>query len=93
MSTPGSDYAPRPTGPDHTRSGPDHPDARPGGLSPQFTATTEDGKLAESVLKPAQWVTLTDRLGQIGNPEVAVKASKYAIKAGQTRASAAHVSE
>jgi hypothetical protein len=80
-------------GADNTLSLPDHADHIHVGFAPQFDATTKDGKLAESVLKPSQWVKLIDRLGQIGNPEVAVKASKYAIKAARTRASTAHVSE
>ena len=43
---------------------------------------TEDGKLdpaANAVLKPGQWVKLIDRLGDIQNPTVRVKPSKYAI--------------
>ena len=43
------------------------------------------------MLKPSQWIKLIDRLGQIDNPTVRLKPSKYAIKVGaQTRASRAH---
>jgi hypothetical protein len=64
------------------------------GFRPQFDARTKAGKIAESVLKPSQWIKLIDRLGQIDNPTVQVKPSKYAIKvAATTRASRAHQAE
>ena len=69
----------------------DHADHIHIGFRPAFDAKT--GKLAESILKPSQWVKLIERLGQIDNPTVAVKPSKYAIKATLKRASAAHVAE
>ncbi len=68
----------------------DHDDHIHVGFQPQFDAT---GKVAESILKPSQWVKLIDRLGQIGNPTVAAAPSKYAIKAATNRASAAHEAE
>ncbi len=71
----------------------DHADHIHVGFRPQFDATTKAGRLAESVLKPSQWVKLIDRLGQIDNPTVAVAPSKYAIKAAKGRASSAHVTE
>jgi soluble lytic murein transglycosylase-like protein len=71
---------------------PDHADHIHVGFSPQFDPTSKAGKLAQSVLKPSQWVKLIDRLGQIDNPVVAVAPSKYAIKSGG-RASTAHASE
>jgi hypothetical protein len=40
------------------------------------------------VLKPGQWIKLVDRLGEIDNPTVRVKPSKYALKV--ERASQAH---
>jgi soluble lytic murein transglycosylase-like protein len=70
----------------------DHADHIHVGFSPQFDATTKAGRLAESVLKPSQWVKLIDRLGQIDNPTVTAAPSKYAIKSGG-RASTAHVAE
>jgi soluble lytic murein transglycosylase-like protein len=71
----------------------DHADHIHVGFRPQFDPTTKAGRLAQSVLKPSQWIKLIDRLGQIDNPTVAVKPSKYAIKASTGRASSAHVAE
>ena len=71
----------------------DHADHIHVGFRPQFDPTTKAGRLAESVLKPSQWIKLIDRLGQIDNPTVAVAPSKYAIKAAKGRASSAHVTE
>jgi Transglycosylase SLT domain len=58
------------------------------------------GKLGEQfaqLLKPDQWERLIGRIGEIDNPEVPVKASKYAIPAkrgdGEERASTAHVGD
>ncbi len=72
----------------------DHADHIHVGFRPQFDATTKAGKIAESVLKPSQWIKLIDRLGQIDNPTVQITPSKYAIKVGAaTRASRAHKAE
>jgi len=71
----------------------DHADHIHIGFRPQFDPTTKAGRLAQSVLKPSQWIKLIDRLGQIENPTVAVAPSKYAIKASKGRASSAHVAE
>jgi Transglycosylase SLT domain/Peptidase family M23 len=58
------------------------------------------GKLGEQfaqLLKPDQWERLIDRIGEIDNPEVPVKASKYAISTGKVdgkeRSSSAHVGD
>jgi hypothetical protein len=81
-------------GTDNTLAMGDHADHIHVGFRPQFDATTKAGKIAESVLKPSQWIKLIDRLGQIDNPTVQIKPSKYAIKAGAaTRASRAHKAE
>jgi murein DD-endopeptidase MepM/ murein hydrolase activator NlpD len=80
-------------GTDNTLALPDHNDHIHVGFRPQFDSTTKAGKVAESVLKPSQWVKLIDRLGQIDNPTVQVKPSKYAIKAAPGRASEAHAAE
>jgi hypothetical protein len=71
----------------------DHADHIHVGFRPEFDASTASGKIAESVLKPAQWIKLIDRLGQIDNPTVQLQPSKYAIKASLGRASRAHKSE
>jgi len=81
-------------GTDNTLAMGDHADHIHVGFRPQFDARTKAGKIAESVLKPSQWIKLIDRLGQIDNPTVQIKPSKYAIKVGSaTRASRAHASE
>jgi Transglycosylase SLT domain/Peptidase family M23 len=81
-------------GTDNTLAMGDHADHIHVGFRPQFDVTTKAGKIAESVLKPSQWIQLIDRLGQIDNPTVQIKPSKYAIKVGAaTRASRAHKSE
>jgi hypothetical protein len=81
-------------GTDNTLAMGDHADHIHVGFRPEFDPTTKAGKIAESVLKPSQWIKLIDRLGQIDNPTVALKPSKYAIKVGQaTRASRSHKSE
>jgi murein DD-endopeptidase MepM/ murein hydrolase activator NlpD len=81
-------------GTDNTLALPDHNDHIHVGFRPEFDPTTKAGKIAESVLKPSQWIKLIDRLGQIDNPTVQLQPSKYAIKVGAaTRASRAHKSE
>jgi hypothetical protein len=80
-------------GTDNTLAMADHADHIHVGYAPQFDPTTKAGKLAESVLKPSQWIKLIDRLGQIDNPTVQLKPSKYAIKVARDRASQAHTGE
>ena len=80
-------------GTDNTLAMGDHADHIHVGFRPQFDPTTKAGKLAESVLKPSQWIKLIDRLGQIDNPTVQLKPSKYAIKVAKGRASSAHAGE
>jgi hypothetical protein len=80
-------------GTDNTLAMADHADHIHVGYRPQFDPTTKAGRIAESVLKPSQWVKLIDRLGQIDNPVVQVAPSKYAIKTGAGRASQAHQAE
>ncbi len=80
-------------GTDNTLAMGDHSDHIHVGYRPQFDPTTKAGKLAESVLKPSQWIKLIDRLSNIDNPTVQLKASKYAIKVAKGRASRAHAGE
>ena len=81
-------------GADNTLAMGDHADHIHVGFRPQFDPTTKAGRLAESVLKPSQWFKLIDRLGQIDNPTIQLKPSKYAIKTSQLgRASQAHKAE
>jgi hypothetical protein len=81
-------------GADNTLAMGDHADHIHVGFRPEFDPSTKAGKVAESVLKPSQWFKLIDRLGQIDNPTIQLKPSKYAIKSSQLgRASRAHQSE
>jgi len=80
-------------GTDNTLAMADHADHIHVGFQPQFDPTSKAGKLASSVLKPSQWIKLIDRLGQIDNPTVNLKPSKYAIKVAGNRASSAHAGE
>jgi hypothetical protein len=68
----------------------DHDDHIHVGFRPLFGDNKKLGKQAMAVLKPGQWNDLIERLGQIENPVVPTKPSKYAIP---TRPSAAHKGE
>jgi Transglycosylase SLT domain len=70
----------------------DHHDHIHVGFQPMFGANRKLGKAALAVLKPGQWSDLLDRLGEIENPVVPTKPSKYALPADK-RASDAHAGE
>jgi hypothetical protein len=74
----------------------DHADHVHIGWQP-FYGTGKLGEQFAQLLKPDQWERLIGRLGEIDNPEVPVKASKYAIPTGrgdgEERSSAAHVGD
>ena len=56
--------------------------------------TRSSARQALAVLKPGQWSDLIARLGEIENPVVPTKPSKYALPAGKRRrASDAHAGE
>ncbi len=81
-------------GADNTLSLPDHADHIHVGFRPLFGTNSKLGRQAEAILKPGQWIKLIDRLGQIQNPTVAVKPSKYSITVEPPqRASSAHIGE
>ena len=72
----------------------DHADHIHVGFRPLFGANRKLGKQALTVLKPGQWSELVDRLGNIENPVVPTKPSKYSIKVKRNRrASRAHRGE
>jgi hypothetical protein len=72
----------------------DHADHIHVGFKPLFGANRKLGRQAMQVLKPGQWSDLIDRLGEIDNPVVPTKPSKYALPAGRRhRASDAHSGE
>ncbi len=70
----------------------DHHDHIHVGFQPMFGTNRKLGKAALAVLKPGQWSDLLDRLGEIENPVVPTKPSKYALPADK-RASKAHPGE
>jgi hypothetical protein len=71
----------------------DHNDHIHVGFQPMFGANKKLGKQALAVLEPGQWSDLISRLGEIENPVVPTKPSKYALPAKKKRASNAHVGE
>jgi hypothetical protein len=71
----------------------DHDDHIHIGFQPLFGANTKLARQAMTVLKPGQWSDLLDRLGEIDNPVVPTKPSKYAIPVKKHRASNAHNGE
>jgi murein DD-endopeptidase MepM/ murein hydrolase activator NlpD len=81
-------------GTDNTMSLPDHADHIHIGFAPLYGSDTKLGKRLNATLKPSQWIKLIDRLGQIDNPTVLTKPSKYSIDVKATkRASSAHKGE
>jgi hypothetical protein len=72
----------------------DHHDHIHVGFQPMFGANKKLGRQALAVLEPGQWSDLISRLGEIENPVVPTKPSKYALPArGDKRASDAHHGE
>jgi hypothetical protein len=81
-------------GTDNTLAMSDHHDHIHVGFQPQFDPNSKEGRQLNAVLKPGQWVKLIDRLGEIDNPTVRAKPSKYAIEVKTPeRASGAHEGE
>jgi hypothetical protein len=78
-----------------TMSMADHADHIHVGFQPMFGQNRKLGKQALAVLEPGQWSDLISRLGEIENPVVPTKPSKYAlpVEKKDRRASHAHVGE
>lgn len=66
-------------GTDNTLALGDHDDHIHIGFQPGFSSNGKLGKQFNAILKPDQWTKLIDRLGEIDNPTVPVKPSKYSI--------------
>jgi hypothetical protein len=64
----------------------DHDDHIHVGFRPLFGDNKKLGQQAMAVLKPGQWNDLIDRLGQIENPVVPTRPSKFAIPVRGSRA-------
>jgi Transglycosylase SLT domain len=72
----------------------DHADHIHVGFQPMFAASKKLGKQILAVLRPGQWSDLISRLGEIDNPVVPTKPSRYSLPARKDRrASTAHVGE
>jgi hypothetical protein len=72
----------------------DHADHIHVGFKPLFGPNRKLGRQAMQVLKPGQWADLITRLGEIDNPVVPTKPSKYALPVHKRhRASDAHSGE
>jgi murein DD-endopeptidase MepM/ murein hydrolase activator NlpD len=71
-------------GADNTLALPDHHDHIHVGFEPLFGSNSRLGRQLSSILKPGQWARLIDRLGQIDNPTVLTKPSKYSLSAKPT---------
>ena len=71
----------------------DHADHIHVGFRPEYREGTPTAGDIDAVLKPSQWIKLIGRLGEIDNPVVDAKPSKYAIPVPVARASAAHRGE
>jgi murein DD-endopeptidase MepM/ murein hydrolase activator NlpD len=65
---------------DNTMSLPDHYNHIHVGFHPLYGSSPGTARQYNAVLKPGQWIHLINRLGQIDNPVVPVKPSKYSIK-------------
>ena len=71
----------------------DHADHIHVGFRPEYREGAATAGDIDAVLKPSQWIKLIGRLGEIDNPVVDAKPSKYAIPVPVARASAAHRGE
>jgi hypothetical protein len=82
-------------GTDNTFAMGDHADHIHLGFRPLYGTNTKLGRQLDAVLKPGQWIKLIDRIGQIDQPTVLTKPSKYAIDVVKLpkRASGAHKGE
>jgi hypothetical protein len=66
---------------DNTFAESDHANSVHIGFATLYDPHSKFGKQVNSVLKPKQWLTLINRLGQIDNPSVATQPSSAAIPA------------
>jgi hypothetical protein len=71
----------------------DHNDHIHVGFQPLFGPNAKLGKQMEAILKPDQWSQLVKRLGQLDNPVVPTKPSKFAIPVNPKPSSDAHLGE
>jgi murein DD-endopeptidase MepM/ murein hydrolase activator NlpD len=75
---------------DNTFAMADHADHIHVGFRPFYGANSREARQVNAILKPKQWIKLINRLGEIDNPTVRQRPSKYAVP---TRSSQAHKGE
>ena len=80
-------------GADNTFAMGDHDDHIHVGWRPLYGQNRQAAKQIDAVLKPDQWIKLIDRLGNIDNPTVSTKPSRFATKVHRRDASQAHSGE
>jgi hypothetical protein len=68
-------------GADNTFAMGDHHDHIHVGWRPLYGTNSKMAKQVNAILKPKQWIKLIDRLGEIDNPTVRRKPSKFAVPA------------
>jgi murein DD-endopeptidase MepM/ murein hydrolase activator NlpD len=78
---------------DNTFAMGDHDDHIHVGWRPLYGQNPTAAKQIDAVLKPDQWIKLIDRLGNIDNPTVSTKPSRFATKVHRRNASQAHSGE
>jgi murein DD-endopeptidase MepM/ murein hydrolase activator NlpD len=67
-------------GADNTLALPDHWNHIHVGWRPMYGENRQASRQINQILRPSQWIKLISRLGQIDNPTVSAKPSKYSIK-------------
>jgi hypothetical protein len=67
-------------GADNTLAMGDHDDHIHVGWRPLYDRSDRSARRAAAILKPKQWIKLIDRLGEIDNPTVRLKPSRYSVK-------------
>jgi hypothetical protein len=65
---------------DNTLSMPDHWNHIHVGWRPMYGANKAAARQINQILKPNQWIKLINRLGQIDNPKVPLRPSKYSVE-------------
>ncbi|MDP9384045.1 MAG: hypothetical protein M3P50_02225, partial [Actinomycetota bacterium] len=67
-------------GTDNTLAMGDHADHIHIGWRPLYNLDDKTARKVSAILKPKQWIKLIDRLGEIDNPDVRLKPSRYSVK-------------
>jgi len=70
----------------------DHADHIHLGFTPVFAPGEKPGRYS-SLLEPGQWDKLLDRIGELDQPDVPVKPSKFSLPTSDKRSSRAHAGE